>query len=285
MAILLWALLALFTVYTGTIPPFQLTAMSFSIAFILIAVKWLYCKDNIGQFFKLDAKLWILGVGGLFGYHFFYFLALKSAPPAEAGLIAYLWPLLIVIFSAFLPKERLYWFHVVGALISLTGAGLLITKGEALNFDSTYSLGYLAAFACAFIWSGYSVLSRKFSAVSTDVVGAFCLVTALLSTLCHLYFEATVWPADIYMWLAVIGLGLGPVGGAFFLWDIGVKHGDIQGLGVLSYLSPLLSTLLLVMFSGTDFSWPLFWGCMLITAGAIVGSLRIFRDLFANRSR
>ncbi len=285
LAILLWALLALFTVYTGNIPPFQLTAMSFSIAFMLIAIKWIYCRDKVSNFFKLDARLWALGVCGLFGYHFFYFLALKSAPPAEAGLIAYLWPLLIVIFSALLPNEKLYWFHVVGALISLMGAALLITKGEALHFNDSHTLGYLAAFACAFIWSGYSVLSRKFAAVSTDVVGAFCLATAFLSTLCHLYFEVTVWPADIFMWLAVIGLGLGPVGGAFFLWDIGVKHGDIQGLGVLSYLSPLLSTILLLIFSGTAFSWPLFWGCALITAGAIVGSLRIFRDLLASRSR
>ncbi|WP_025897628.1 aromatic amino acid exporter YddG [Sneathiella glossodoripedis] len=285
LAILLWALLALFTVYTGDIPPFQLTGMSFAIAFLLIAVKWVVKGENVSAYFRLDAKLWLLGVCGLFGYHFFYFMALKSAPPAEAGLIAYLWPLLIVIFSAFLPGEKLYWFHVAGAFISLAGAALLITKGQDLQLDPTHTPGYLAAFACAFIWSGYSVLSRKFSQVSTDVVGAFCLLTAVLSAGCHIIFEQTVWPGDLIAWLAVLGLGLGPVGGAFFLWDIGVKHGDIQGLGVLSYLSPLLSTILLVLLSGVEFSWPLLWGCLLITLGAIVGSLRIFRDLLHNRPR
>lgn len=284
-AILLWALLALFTVYTGDIPPFQLTAMSFAIAFTMVFVKWIVKREKMSAYFRIKPKLWLLGVGGLFGYHFFYFVALKSAPPAEAGLIAYLWPLLIVVFSTFLPGERLFWFHVAGALLSLLGAGVLISKGQSMQFEAAHSAGYLAAFACAFIWSGYSVLSRKFADVSTDVVGAFCLVTAVLSVICHFVFEETIWPADYIAWIAVVGLGLGPVGGAFFLWDVGVKHGDIQGLGVLSYLSPLLSTILLVFFSDTAFSWMLVAGCALITIGAIVGSLQIFRDLISARSR
>ncbi|WP_206378166.1 DMT family transporter [Sneathiella limimaris] len=284
-AILLWALLALFTVYTDTIPPFQLTAMSFGIAFGFVLVKWIVKKDRIRDFILLPPKLWLLGVCGLFGYHFFYFLALKSAPPADAGLIAYLWPLFIVLFSTLLPGERLYWFHVVGAVISLLGAGLLITKGEKLDIDPAYMKGYIAAFACAFIWSGYSVLSRRFAAVSTDVIGTFCGVTAVLSLGCHLAFEQTVLPSGFMPWLAVLGLGLGPVGAAFFMWDVGVKHGDIQGLGVLSYLSPLLSTLLLILLGGSEMTWPLVVGCLLISVGAAIGSINIFRDLIASRSR
>jgi len=283
-AILLWALLALFTVFTGDIPPFQLTAMSFAIAFSAVVIKWIVAGDDILNLIKLPPALWLLGVGGLFGYHFFYFMALKSAPAAEAGLIAYLWPLLIVLFSAFLPGERLFWFHVVGALISLLGAGLLITKGEALSIQPDYINGYLAAIACAFIWSSYSVLSRKFADVSTDVVGVFCGVTAVLSLVCHLAFEETVLPGTAGEWLAVIGLGLGPVGAAFFLWDLGVKRGDIQGLGVLSYISPLLSTLLLLVFADTAISWALLVGCGLITIGAAIGSLNIFKDMMGSKS-
>lgn len=282
-AILLWALLALFTVHTGTIPPFQLTAMTFGIAFTFALLKWIVVGDDILSFIVLPPKLWLLGVCGLFGYHFFYFVALKSAPPAEAGLIAYLWPLLIVIFSTFLPGERLYWFHIVGAITSLVGAGFLITKGSALNLDMDHVTGYVAALACAFIWSSYSVISRKFAGVSTDVIGTFCGVTAFLSLICHLLFEQTVFPDDMSGWLAVVGLGLGPVGAAFFLWDLGMKHGDIQGLGVLSYLSPLLSTLLLVGLSDAKFSWPLVAGCLLITVGAVIGSINIFRDLYRSR--
>lgn len=277
-AILLWALLALFTVLTGQIPPFQLTAMTFAVAFFLALIKWVIKGQSIKEFIFLPAGLWCLGVGGLFGYHFFYFLALKSAPAAEAGLIAYLWPLLIVLFSSFLPGETLRWFHIVGAMISLIGAGFLITGGQALEIKSEFLLGYGAALVCAFTWSGYSVLSRRYSGVSTDVIGTFCGVTALLALICHLAFEQTLVPDSAGMWVAVLALGIGPVGGAFFLWDMGVKHGDIQGLGVLSYLAPLLSTLLLVILGGTAFTWSLFAGCMLITSGAIIGSLQLIKE-------
>ena len=279
-AILLWALLALFTAGTAQIPPFQLTAMTFAIAFVGVSLKWLFYRQDIRPFFRIPAGAWILGVAGLFGYHFFYFLALKNAPAAEASLIAYLWPLLIVLFSTLLPGERFYWFHLVGGLISLAGAGLLITKGVAFEFRPEYGTGYLAAILCAFIWSSYSVLSRRYAAVSSDVIGLFCGITALLSLGCHLFFEVTLWPEDVLQWLAVLGLGLGPVGAAFFLWDRGMKHGDIQTLGVLSYLSPLLSTLILLLLGVASFSWSLLFGCLLITGGAAVGSLKMLRLLW-----
>jgi len=278
-AILLWALLALFTVYTGDIPPFQLTAMSFGLAFVFALIKWRVAGDNIKAFLNVPPAVWVLGVGGLFGYHFFYFLALKSAPAAEAGLIAYLWPLLIVLFSALLPGERLRWFHVAGALVSLAGAGILITKGSGFSLNPDYMTGYLAALVCAFIWSGYSVLSRRYADISTNVIGVFCGATAVLALIFHLVFEQTVLPTDVTVWLAVVGLGLGPVGAAFFLWDMGVKKGDIQGLGVLSYLSPLLSTILLVAVGGTSFSWTLMTGSVLITLGAAIGSVQLFAAL------
>ncbi|MEX0583060.1 MAG: EamA family transporter, partial [Sneathiella sp.] len=113
----------------------------------------------------------------------------------------------------------------------------------------------------------------------SDVIGLFCGITAVLSLGAHLLFEATLWPQNTLQWLAVLGLGLGPVGAAFFLWDRGMKHGDIQSLGVLSYLSPLLSTLILLIMGVASFSWSLILGCLLITIGALVGSINLLRSL------
>jgi drug/metabolite transporter (DMT)-like permease len=284
-AILLWALLALFTANTESIPPFQLTAMTFFIAFLGAIAKWLIKGQSIRKLFQIPLPLWIIGVCGLFGYHFFYFLALKNAPAAEASLIAYLWPLLIILFSTLLPDEKLRWFHVLGGALSLLGAGMLITKGGALKFEVEYTLGYTAAILCAFIWSGYSVLSRKFSTISTDVIGLFCGVTAVLALLAHLFFEQTAWPQSAIQWLAVLALGSGPVGAAFFLWDRGMKHGDIQLLGVLSYLSPLLSTVILVITGVASLSWSLVLGCLLITIGAVTGSLQTIRVMMAGNRK
>lgn len=267
-AILMWATLAFLTKLSGLIPPFQLTAMSFTIAFLLF---WLYQGNNFVKYLKLPIKVWLLGVFGLFGYHFFYFVALSNAPVVEASLIAYLWPLLIVIFSAFLPQERLRWFHVVGVLVSFLGVSLLVTNGKSLNFNLQYGLGYLAALICALTWSSYSVLSKFFGSIPTSAVGGFCGVTAILAWLCHLFFEQTIVPVG-EEWLAVICLGLGPIGLAFFTWDYGVKHGNIKVLGAFSYVTPLLSTLLLVACGLTEASWTIGLSCLLIVAGAIIAA-------------
>jgi len=270
-AVLMWATLALFTTLTGKTPPFLLTALSFSVATVIALLFWLVRGQNPLQRLRLPARVWLLGVGGLFGYHFFYFLALRNAPPADAGLIAYLWPLLIVVLSALLPGERLRWFHVAGALMGLGGTALLITGGGSLTVDPQYLLGYVAALVCAVTWSSYSVLSRFFGSIPTDSVGGFCAATAVLAALCHLAFETTVWPAGTE-WLAVLALGLGPVGLAFFTWDVGMKHGDIRALGAFSYAAPLLSTLVLIAFGQATATGTLAIACLLITGGAVLAA-------------
>ncbi|MCB0172106.1 MAG: EamA family transporter [Anaerolineae bacterium] len=270
-AVLMWATLALLTALSGAVPPFQLTAMSFTIAFLIGLGLWWRKGNNIWQNLKLPVSVWILGVAGLFGYHFFYFMALRNAPAVEASLIAYLWPLLIVVFSALLPGERLRWFHIVGALAGFVGAGLLVTKGQSLSFDSQYTLGYLAALVCALTWSTYSVLSRRFGAVPTDAVGGFCGATAVLALICHLLFEPTVWPTGAE-WPAIGLLGLGPVGAAFFTWDYGVKRGNIKVLGAFSYAAPLLSTLLLIGFGLAEATWVLGLACVFIVGGAVLAA-------------
>lgn len=272
-AVLLWGLLALFTTLTGKIPPFQLAAMSFGIASTFIVIKWLLRRENIVDHLRQPVGAWMLCTIGLFGYHFFYFMALRNAPPVEAGLIAYMWPLLIVVGSALLPGERLRWWHLAGAVAGLVGAVLLITDGQGMSgFKPEFTLGYVMAVLCALTWSTYSILNRRFQNVPTDTVGGFCAATAVLALVCHLAFETTIWPNGGLEWLGVIGLGLGPVGIAFFTWDYGTKHGDIQVLGAFSYAAPLISTLLLIAFGKGDATWAVAIGCLLIVGGALLAS-------------
>jgi len=274
-AILMWSFLALFTAASGKMPPFQLSAICFAIGSIPgIAV--LLLNPSRLVLLKQPAKVWIIGIAGLFGYHFLYFTALRNAPAVEAGLIAYLWPLLIVVGSALLPGERLRWYHVAGALAGLCGTFLIVGR-NGINFDGAYAVGYGAAFLCAFTWSGYSLLTRRFDAVSTDVVTGFCLATSILSLICHIGLETTVWPETSFEWLAVVGLGLFPVGAAFYAWDYGVKNGDIQILGAASYAAPLLSTLILTLFGFAEPSLRIGFACLLVTGGAVLAAQEMFR--------
>ena len=274
-AILMWSFLALFTAASGKMPPFQLSAICFAIGSIPGLLVLIVNPSRLALL-KQPAKVWIVGIAGLFGYHFLYFTALRNAPAVEAGLIAYLWPLLIVVGSALLPSERLRWYHIVGALAGLSGTFLIVGR-NGIDFDGAYAVGYGAAVLCAFTWSGYSLLTRRFDAVSTDVVTGFCLATSVLSLLCHLGLETTVWPEATFEWIAVAGLGLFPVGAAFYAWDYGVKNGDIQILGAASYAAPLFSTLILTIFGFAEPSWRIALACLLVTGGAVLAAQEMFR--------
>jgi drug/metabolite transporter (DMT)-like permease len=274
-AILMWSLLSVLTVATGKIPPFQLAAMTFAIGALVGALTWIGRGEAV-KALRQPLVAWIVGVGGLFGYHALYFLALRFAPPAEAGLINYLWPLLIVLFSSLLPGERLAPHHVIGAALGLVGTVLLLAGGTGA-FAPGQVPGFIAAFVAAFVWATYSVLSRRLKSVPTDAVAGFCAATALLATLVHGFVETTIWPETTLQWLAVVALGIGPVGAAFYTWDIGMKRGDIRVLGAASYATPLFSTAFLVLAGFAKASVNIAIAAVLIAGGGLIAAKDMLR--------
>lgn len=242
-ALALWTTLGLLTRLAAGIPPLQLTAMAFAVAAAvsLGLVAWRGRLSALRQ----PPLAWVHGVGGLAGYHALYFAALALAPAVEANLINYLWPLMIVLLSAPVLGLRLGARRVAGVLLGLAGCAVLLAGGAGAGGGALAWLGYLAALGCAIVWAVYSVTARLLAAVPTEAVAGFCAAAALVSAALHLAFEPSVAP-DAGQALAVLLLGLGPVGAAFFLWDAGMKRGDPRLLGTLAYAVPVASTLLLV---------------------------------------
>lgn len=271
-AVLLWALLAPLTVRTAPVPPLLLNALAFGIA-AGVGLCWGAATGTLGALRAVPLGVHAFGVAGLFGYHLLYFSALRLAPPAEAGLIAYLWPLMIVLGSGLLPGERLRRGHLRGGALAFCGAGLIVLGGGGgATAAPDAGLGYALALASAVTWAAYSILSRRLGRWPTVAVAVYCAGTAALSLLAHLAWEEPAWPASAGAWAAVAGLGLGPVGLAFYLWDVGVKRGDIQLLGVASYAAPLLSTLALVAAGEAEASGTLALAAALIAGGAALAA-------------
>ena len=271
-AIPLWSSQALFTTLSGAIPPFQLAAMAFAIGGCGGLAVMLSTGASI-ESWRQPWPVWLHGVGGLFTYHALYFLALKNAPPTEASLIGYLWPLLIVVFAALLPGERLRAAHLIGAFLGFAGAALLVTNGGQISIRAEDTFGYTCALGSAIVWAVYSVTSRRFASVPSQTITLFCIATSVLFFAAHTAFETTVWPSGMVQWIAVIGLGIGPLGLAFTVWDVGMKHGNMRLLGTASYAIPLLSTFLLVVFGVTPATLALLFATILIILGAIVAAL------------
>ncbi len=273
-AILMWALLALLTVLSAPVPPFQLNAVCFAISGGL-GLLWAVSTGRIGVLRGVPWRVYAYGTAGLFGAHAIYFTVFRLAEPAgaaaQAGLIAYLWPMLIVLLSGLLPGERLRRNHLIGATIAFAGAALIVLRpGGAMGSGAAPALGL--AFVFALTWATYSVNARRFAEVPTVSVAVICGAAAVLSVPMHLTFETTAWPDTATGWLAVVGLGLGPVGLAFFTWDIGMKQGDIQLLGVAAYAAPLLSTLALMLAGIAPATPMLLVSALLIAGGAVIAA-------------
>jgi drug/metabolite transporter (DMT)-like permease len=254
LAIVLWSSLALLTTATEGLPPFQVLALGFGFAALFGFTRTVFRGREGWRDLRQPWPALALATAALFGYHALYFIALKHAPAVEANLLNYLWPLLIVAFAGFLPGVRVRPLQIVGTLLGLTGAIVLVTRGSGVEIQSQYLPGYLAALSAAVIWAAYSVLNRRHAQVPSEAIIAACAMVAVLGLSAHIGFERTVAPSP-RQWLVLAAMGIGPVGAAFLLWDHGTKHGDIAVLGSLSYLAPLLSTLLLVLAGRAQPHW------------------------------
>lgn len=264
-AIALWALLAILSRAAAALPPFQLAAMAFAVSGGLGLI-WLAAIGEL-RALRVPPIAWAHGVGGLFGYHALFFAAMAYAPAAEANLLNYTWPLLIVLLSAPLAGLRLTARHLAGVAVGLTGCLLLLARGASFSADAIF--GYLCALGAGFTWALYSVTSRRLPAVPTRAVAGFCAATAVLAAGAHLLFEPTVIPSRAAL-LSALALGIGPVGAAFLLWDVGMKRGDPRLLGALAYATPVASTLILGLAGFAPLSATTLGAALLVVAGGLI---------------
>jgi drug/metabolite transporter (DMT)-like permease len=265
-AMALWISLAALGVALQHVPPFLLTG----IALLIGSLVSLPLSRFDWRVLRVPLRTLALGVYGLFGYHFLLFMALRDAPPVEANLVNYLWPLGMVVMAPwFLPGTKATSRHLMAGLIGFAGAALAITGGQSMAVVPSW--GYVWALGAAFVWASYSLMTQRVAGFPTAALGLFGLVSGLLALLCHGALEpATVLSSSD--WLYLFAMGLGPLGAAFYLWDAALKLGDARQIGVLSFLTPLGSTVLLLWVRGERPSLSVALSAALIVGAAWVGT-------------
>lgn len=272
-AILLWSLLATLGARLAHLPPLLLVGLALTIGGLLSTPAW--------RKWRVPWRTFAVGMGGIFGYHFLYFMAFRYAPAVEANLLNYLWPLLIVLLSPyFLPGYRLRQGHLWGAASGFCGAGLIVLAGGGGNVVQNglemRLFGYTLMIAAAFIWAAYSLLTKRLPPFPTAAVGAFCLGSGLLSLLVYFVSSGATGPQGFTLtahdWINLLLIGAGPMGAAFFAWDAALKRGDPRIIGALSYLTPLTSTLLLITLGGHSLTLLSGLAMLLIIIGAVLGA-------------
>lgn len=271
LSIVIWGFLTFLAVHLTHVPSFLLTGIGLTIGGLISLPKI--------REWRVPVKTMLIGTGGILGYHFLLFTALQIAPAVEVNLLNYLWPLLIVALTpVFLPGYTLRAQHILGVVAGLAGAVLVVTGGK-IGMDMSHLPGYLCAAGAAFIWAAYSLLTKRVPAFSTYAVGAFCTVAGLLAL--GVYFvesnlgllpSVTLSTSD---WATLVLIGIGPLGLAFFTWDAALKRGDPRLIGALSYLTPLLSTLVLVVLNGQSMSPLHLVAMVLIVGGAVISNVSL----------
>ena len=265
-AVILWGSLAAIAVALNNIPPLLMTGLGLIIGSIIsLPVAGFKIRRILPS-----SKMLLVGVYGLFGYHAALFAGLQNAPSVQANLVNYLWPVLIVLLAPLIVVgSKIGLSHVIASILGFSGAALAILSGAELV--SGFAVGYLFAFIAALIFSSYSLLIKRFSHSPTAAVGGYSLVGGLLAVGAHFVFEQ---PVEISQgqWIWLVLLGLGPLGGSFYLWDYAMKHGSAQRVGTIAFLTPVLSTTILLVVSGQNLTISIGLAALLIVAAAVVGS-------------
>lgn len=284
-AIALWALLAWLGLALSHLPPFLLTGLALLIGGVMaLPMMWRHGRLDVSAW-QLPWQHLLLGIYGLFGFHFLLFMALRHAPPVQANLVNYLWPLgMVVMAPLFLPGIRLKALHVLAACMGFAGACIAILgrSSEPMAVAQAggggsdgLAWGYVLAVGSAFIWASYSLLTKRIAlqgnSFSTAAIGLFGVLSGVLSLLCHALLEPRVMLSARDAWL-LLAMGLGPMGAAFYLWDAALKRGDASQIGILSYITPLASTAVLLSITGQALSWSIVAAAVLIVGAALLGS-------------
>lgn len=241
------------------------------------AAAFLYIQDLLtlrtAKVYLPGLKASLMGVWGIFLYHYIYYLALGNAPLAEGAILATTWSFWIVVFSSLLLFKKLKLSIVITALVGLLGAGLVISAGKELSFDMGYMKGYLLALLCGLIWSSFSV-GLAHVKVKKEPMTAFTLYAALLSAVLFVLSMPHAMPSLAALCSALY-LGCVPLGLSFFLWNRAMTGGNIVVIGFLSYLTPPLAVLLVAVVHHQVVSGRVLLGMGVILAASLLGRILV----------
>ena len=265
-----WSLIPLITYYLKHLDPLLIMALVFMIFFVIEFTRQLITKTLINPF-KIPRKFYFYGIIGIFGFHIFYFTALRLAPIMPVYLIINSTSIFIIIYSKLLHNVEVRPNHILAFIINITAICLIALSKANELFEIQHLAGYFLALIGSNCYAFYTVKNRDYMDVPIRAISFVILISAILSLLCYVIF------ADSYIdYIAATDLQLmcllaiWPIGYAFFTWVYGVKYGDIRILSIMAFINPVFGTLWLIVAGIEDFSWIILISISLILSGSLI---------------
>lgn len=271
-ALLMWSCYALMVTVLKSVPTFEILSVVFLGGFAVIACR----LTKRGEWYKIKQPwlVWVVGIGGIVGNDFTNIAALKAAPPIQVELINYLWPMLVVVLTSLLPGERFTTKHFISGIVGLMGVYVLVTHNQGLaGFNWSYLQGYILALSGSLIWATYCIISRYHQKTPMEMLGMYFGVGAVLSLICHFSYEATVIPR-LGQWGILLAMVVTTSGLAYYCWDYSCKKGNVKLLSILTYGNPVLSAILLIIFTSAQYSHYLAIAASLVVLASVISSVR-----------
>ncbi len=247
----------------------------------LLGCIYLIAKKKSARSLLDFPKKYLFGCGALFViYSVCIYLAIGLASGRqqvlEIGIINYLWPSLTLVLSIPILNKHAKPFLYPGIILALSGVFIATTQNSSLSWNVfRENLGlnyipYILAFIASISWGLYNNLSRKWGETSeTSAVPLFLLGTALVLTIIRFsQNEVTHWTFRGIMELTYMAIF--PTFLGYVFWDIAMRKGRLILLNSLSYLIPLISTLISCLYLKVGIGLPLLVACVLVIAGAVV---------------
>ena len=272
-AIFIWSYLAVVTTMLGNIPPFEILCCSMVIGCTLTCIQ--LTIQNKWHLMRAPIEMWVVGSIFLSGLNILYICAFKFAPPVHAEIIYYIWPLFVAIGGAVFFKEKLTVKHIIG--IALCVIAMLVLHFDHFQSAGGVTLQHMYGYGFAIVGSivsaAYTLVSKKHSAVPSQIVGLYAGFGSILSLTGHVLFEKTVVPSKFECMLLLL-MGVSAHWASYQSWDRAVKNLESWKLCVMAYFTPSLSVTLLIIAGLGVFSWPVAISCILLFAGSILASTK-----------
>jgi drug/metabolite transporter (DMT)-like permease len=277
-AVLIWSMAAPVVASAVGIDPFLYVALGDGIGAILFLLMWVAQRQNpLPELRKIP--LWFFGLGlvGVSIHNLTWVAALQQAPPLEATLIIYTWPLLLIVFATISLRQRFHWYHIAGGLLGLLGIAALL-MGRGLDFMGFALMpGHFWAVISALSWSVFSAVAARYQYLSSNFLGVVFALSALTNGAVW-YFYLGGPPAPTAS-LLIAGIAAIFFTAAYALWDFGMKRGNAQLIGAVAFLTPVLAALYLVLLGKAELTISLFVSLVLVIAG--IGVAKYGQDLKA----
>jgi drug/metabolite transporter (DMT)-like permease len=267
MAIPLWATWPSLAVRTFDIPPLESLAIMFLFGWLVLTRLHRPESGSVAQGSSAKQS-WLPALVfaiGLSGGDVAFILATHRIPAAQANLISYLWPVMIVVFGAAIGLFRLRLRQVIGLALGFAGAAILIWDGRVSMSIGGIGLALLSG-AC---WAAYCLFRLTWKQPAGNVLARGCAMSTVLCASLHFFVEPTIVP-NLRSFAATAVAGIIPLALGNFAWDEGFRRGDGQLLAVMAYATPLCSALLLAALGAALLTWNLLAGAVVIVLAGLL---------------